>query len=203
MKEYLIISLIWIGIGLVIIAVAYFFKSPVFIAIGLSIVITYIVIPIIQKITKNEDDEALGGCGCMLIIAIGACTLLFSTKEYYVSGLRDKRHYYEDCEYKDGNKSYYKVSELGTILMGCLPDCEGCKNRYDEEKEQRKAEWKQKQLQSDIEDIEKKIEILQNVLSRLKKGETIDVSDYDFRNDVEVEIEEEREELGNSWEYLY
>ena len=203
MEYYLKFSLVWIGIGLVIIAVAYFFKSPVFFAIGLSIVITYMVISIIQKITKNKDDEAFGGCGCMIIIAICASTLFFSSKEYYVSGLREKRHYYEDCEYKNGNKSYYKVSELGTILMGCLPDCEACENRYHKEKEQRKAERKQEQLQSDIEDIEKKIEILQDVLSRLKEGESIDVSDYDFRYDVEVEIEEEREELENSWEYLY
>lgn len=203
MKEYLKINIIWIGIGLVIIAVAYLFKSPVFIVIGLAIVITYIVISIIQKIMKKEDDETFLGCGCLLIIAIGASTLFFSSKEYYVSGLREKRHYYEDCEYKDKNKSYYKVSQLGTFLMGCLPDCEACENRYDEEKEQRKVKRKQEQLQSDIEDIEKKIEILQDVLSRLKKGESIDVSDYDFRNDVEIEIEEEREELGNSWEYLY
>ena len=203
MKEYLKISLIWIGIGLVIIAVAYIFKSPVFFAIGLSIVITYIIISIIQKIMKKEDDETFLGCGCLLIIVICTSTLFFSSKEYYVSGLRDKRHYYEDCEYKDGNKSYYKVSKLGTILMGCLSDCEACEKRYQEEKEQRKAKRKQEQLQSDIEDIEKKIEILQDVLSRLKKGESIDVSDYDFRYDVEVEIEEEREELENSWEYLY
>ena len=152
---------------------------------------------------KKEDDETMLGCGCILIMAIGASTLFFSSKEYYVSGLRDKRHYYENCENKDENKSYYKVSELGTILMGCLPDCDACKIKYQEEKAQRKAERKRKLLQSDIEDIEKKIEILQDVLSRLKRGESIDVTDYDFRYDVEVEIEEEREELENSWEYLY
>lgn len=203
MKEYIKIYLACICIGLIIFAVAWIFKSPVFVVIGLLIVITYIVIPIIQKVTKNEDDEAFGGCGCMLIIAICASTLFFSSKEYYVSGLKEKRHYYEDCEYKDGNKTYYKVSKLGTILMGCLSDCEACENRYQEEKDQRRAKRKQEQLQSNIEDIEKKIEILQDVLSRLKKGESIDVSDYDFRYDVEVEIEEEREELENSWEYLY
>ena len=138
MKDYLKISLIWICIGFIIIVVAWFFMSPVFVAIGLSVVITYIVIPIVQKIMKKEDDETMLGCGCILIMAIGASTLFFSSKEYYVSGLRDKRHYYENCENKDENKSYYKVSELGTILMGCLPDCDACKIKYQEEKAQRK-----------------------------------------------------------------
>lgn len=201
MKDYLKISLVWICIGLIIIAVSWIFKSPVFIAIGLLIVITYIVIPIIQKISKNEDDEAFGGCGCMILIAICASTLLFSAKDYYVSELRDKRHLYEDCKYIDKNREHYKVSQIGSILMLCQNDCETCQNRYQEEKEQRKAERKQKKLQSDIEDIEKKIEILQDVLSRLKRGESIDVSDYDFRNDVEVEIEEKREEMESGWEY--
>lgn len=201
MKEYMKISLMWIGIGLIMIAVAWLFKSPVFIAIGLSFVIVFIVVPVVQKITKKEDDEEYWGFGCVFILAICASTLFFSSKEYYVSGLRDKRHFNEECEYKDGNKSYYKVSKLGTILMGCLSDCEACENRHQEEKKQRRAERKHNQLQSDIEDIETKIEILQDVLSRLKKGESIDVSDYDFRYDVEEEIEEEREELENSWDY--
>lgn len=201
MKRYIKICLLWICIGLTIIAIALFFKSPVFIAIGLSFVIVFIVVPIVQKIMKKEDDEDYWGFGCVFILAICVSTLFFSSKEYYVSGLREKRHIYEDCEYKDGNKSYYKVSKLGTILMGCLSDCEACENRHQEEKKQRKAERKHKQLQSDIEDIEKKIEILQDVLSRLREGESIDVSDYDFRYDVEDEIEEEREEVENSWDY--
>lgn len=63
MKEYMKISLMWIGIGLIIIAVAWLFKSPVFIAIGLSFVIVFIVVPVVQKITKKEDDEEYWGFG--------------------------------------------------------------------------------------------------------------------------------------------
>lgn len=86
--------------------------------------------------------------------------------------------------------------------MGCLSDCETCENRYQEEKELRRAKRKQEQLQSDIEDIQKKIEILQDVLYRLQNGEDIDVSDYDFQKDVEDDIREEvREEMENNWEY--
>lgn len=191
----------WICIGLIIIAIAWHYMSPVFILMGISLVVFYVFVLLIHKKLNDEDDEASLGCGCALILVIGACSFFFNSGEdYYVSGWGDKRHQYGDCVYRVNNNRDYKVGRFSAIIMGCLSDCDTCKERKKidrikviEENERKFAEWKQRKHLSDIEDIKKKIEELEEVLSRLLDGENIDASNYDFRKDIEEEIREEVE----------
>lgn len=205
-------SLIWICIGLIIFAIAWYNMSPVFILMGILLIIVYVIILIIQKITKKEDDEVSLGCGCAVILAIGACSFFFSSgKEYYVSGWGDKRHLFGECEYRVNNNRDYKVGKFGAIVMGCLSDCEACQQKKKEEikkkreKEARRiAELELQRQQSDFGIIKKKIEVLLDVLSKIQDGEDVDVTDYDFRKDIEDEIREEvMEEMEDArWDAL-
>ena len=215
MKKTYITSIIWTCIGLSIFALAWYKMKPLFVVLGLSLVITFVIAPVVQKILNSEENEFTSTCGLILFVIlsfIGGCWFFINDGEnYHVSGYGDKRHLFGDCEYRVNTDKDIEVGKFGAILFGIYTDCETCKQRREAEKikareiiEQKIAERMQEKHLYDIEDIKNKIEVLQDVLSRLLNGEDIDASDYDFRIDIEDEIREEVEsELESDKEDRY
>lgn len=215
MKKTYITSIIWTCIGLSIFALAWYKMKPLFVVLGLSLVISIIIATVVQKVLKREEFEFASICGVLLLVIlsfIGGCWFFINDGEnYHVSGYGDKRHLFGDCEYKVNTEKDIEIGKFGAILFGNYTDCETCKQRREAENikaheiiEQKIAERMQKKHLSDIEDIKNKIEELEEVLSRLLDGEDIDASDYDFRIDIEDEIREEVEsELESDKEDRY
>ena len=199
-------------IGLIIVLVSWYFMSPAFIVVGLLIAIGSGInlIKNRNKKTLTSDDEARG---CVFTIPILLFMLLASViwnDTCYVSAFGDKQHIYGDCDYRLDKRHNYEMFQLSAFFYGCVSKCDQCEARKEYQRELKRKEseeqmrvWMIKKHKQDISFIESQIEELQDVLNDLKNGDnSIDVSDYEFRKDIEDEIRESiMEDLEESQEY--
>lgn len=199
-------------VGVIIVLMSWYFVSPLFFIIGLLIGLSNGINLLFTWNNKssNSDKEFRG---CMFVIPIIISIIIasfFWNKKCHVSAFGDKQHIYGDCDYRLDKRHDYKMIQLSAYFYGCFSKCEHCKVRKEYQLEQKRKEneeqmrvWMIQKHKSDISFIESQIEELQDILEVLKNGDnSIDVSEYEFRKDIEDEIRESiMQELEDSQEY--
>lgn len=183
--------------GLTISSVAFLFKSPIIVVIGILIAAVHLIEYVCCLLSHKEDNGESIGCMIValpIIILIG-CAIIWDDNTH-ISGLGDLRHHYADCSKKLNPTKDYEMIEFSAILCGCFNECELCNQKHNEEKRLKKEKKKQEKIKRDLDFINAQIKELKEVKTSLENGnDQIETWNYEFRYQCEDEIIEEYKEV--------
>ena len=178
----------------------YLWFSPVLL-LGVFVIVLMRIAYLVH-ISKNNKYDVEYKYGCSGIVFFGVLLLLtvFMHSKCYISAFGGKRHLYADC---CNAADVHEVTKFGAFLWGCMDKCQYCVKRKHEEKfekekrlqeEMKKLEEQQKK--ENIAFLTRQIAELDSVRQLVLKGENIDVSEYEFRHDINFEQESEYDDGG-------
>lgn len=186
-----------IVLGALVAGVSFYFTYPVFFVVGLILSLSNLIEVIWLIVHKEELDESepSPACSISILITIALLVMCFvgRNSHCYILGPNTTKHLYKDCSHFAERNPVHEVSSVGAFVYLCFKECQYCSKRQEIEKQKRKAENERKRIEQDLQFIQDHIDELEDVKRRIRQGERIDVYDYCFGYEVDVEEESEFE----------